>query len=1161
MEIQKINSNIRNSKQIWTKQIEVDLGSRIQMLSDNFGVAISRGKGTNVKGKLYFFENGIWQSVSEFPYSDYPFVKYITQDKIIFVIHETHFGNYKPRMFIINKKTKVKKEIDLPKVMWDQKDYTMWKSISFFDENKAWMVGQLGHMLYFDGSTWFIKNSPLSKLKSSNIFSFDINDVSLTDYGFGWAVGRSGTILKLKNGVWEIYHSPTKKELNKVITINKSEAFIVGEKGLVLKFNGEQWKQLNVPTKENLQSLKYINTNDIWICGNSSTLIHFTGKKWESISDLNIFSDDFSDIDVIKTNDSTYSIYLIGNDGIYSNSNTYGYSFSNVTSELALQRNGIFALFFDANNDLYPDIIVKSEKGPSLFYRNNYGIRFSETDLVSNYSVSFANSFHTNDFNNDGNKDLFLINNNKSFAVLYGDGNLHFFDKSLESGINQKLLDASSFPQTIQSADFDNDGNLDLYISNFNEMDLIYCGDGAGKFSRITKHTGLNKILNHESHGIVISDFNNDNFVDIFIFYRIPTGDKFGDLFINKGNFTFEISKQNSFVSKGNPTVYSALANDFNNDGFYDLLIFINESNVHLLINDGKAHFLNYSKESGFTKNVFHPEPSNGIIAAEDINNDGFVDLFAGKEIYLNNAKCHFEKVKNIGLTFTGNPSFSDFDIDGDMDIFIGSSRTALGSGDRSALFRNNLNNNNFVKLKIVGSLSNRDAVGAKIFLYGYDKKNNLKYKTVRQNHLGGNPLSQVDPTIVHFGLPMGLEYKIKILFPTGIIKEIHSISPGSIITIYEQSFLGRQITNVFKSFSRTAKIINPPAEIFKLFIFFFLIYASIFFIKNKSYRKIILNIYAVVLFFLIYILINHLSIFFGQTIAIIYSFGLIVPLFYVYVFLYLKIIEKSKSKFISHYKLLEVIGIGGMGKVFKAIDTTNKNIVALKIINPAVIKDEENQKRLSAEGEILSSFNHPNIIKVFEVARTKDHTFIAMEFLSGGNLEDYISKNYPLDFYSAKNILIQICDGLAIIHQKGVIHRDLKSSNIMFDDNFNVRIMDFGLSKSPLVTTMTSLGTVLGTLGFVAPEQVTNIDVDHRSDIFSLGVIMYQLFTNQLPFKGENEMALIHSIFNTTPIEPMKINPSITLGMQKIILKCLEKKPNNRYNTVIEIKEELIRL
>ncbi|MBZ0180833.1 MAG: serine/threonine protein kinase, partial [Melioribacteraceae bacterium] len=157
--------------------------------------------------------------------------------------------------------------------------------------------------------------------------------------------------------------------------------------------------------------------------------------------------------------------------------------------------------------------------------------------------------------------------------------------------------------------------------------------------------------------------------------------------------------------------------------------------------------------------------------------------------------------------------------------------------------------------------------------------------------------------------------------------------------------------------------------------------------------------------------------------------------------------------------------------------------------------------------------------------------------------------------------IIFQICDGLHFIHSKEIIHRDLKSQNIMFDGDKNLRIMDFGLSKSPLVSTMTSLGTVVGTLGYVAPEQVTGIEVDSRTDIFSLGVIMYQMITKELPFNGENEIALIHSIFNTQPKSPSEVNGNSTKELDAIILKTLAKEPGDRYNNVIELKSELNRI
>jgi len=226
--------------------------------------------------------------------------------------------------------------------------------------------------------------------------------------------------------------------------------------------------------------------------------------------------------------------------------------------------------------------------------------------------------------------------------------------------------------------------------------------------------------------------------------------------------------------------------------------------------------------------------------------------------------------------------------------------------------------------------------------------------------------------------------------------------------------------------------------------------------------------------------------------------------------------------------------------------------------LNSELLKEQENKKRLAEEGRMLTSINHKNIVKVLEYGETEKHSFIAMEYLSGGTLQNYIERNYPLSNETIYDFSLQICDGITEIHKQNIIHRDLKTANIMFDDQGIIRIMDFGLSKSPLVTTMTTLGTIIGTLGFVAPEQVTNIQVDNRVDIFSFGVILYQMTTGKLPFNGENEIALIHAIFNYEPIKPREINSNISEEFESIIMKCLKKNPNERYKSISEVKEEI---
>ncbi len=260
------------------------------------------------------------------------------------------------------------------------------------------------------------------------------------------------------------------------------------------------------------------------------------------------------------------------------------------------------------------------------------------------------------------------------------------------------------------------------------------------------------------------------------------------------------------------------------------------------------------------------------------------------------------------------------------------------------------------------------------------------------------------------------------------------------------------------------------------------------------------------------------------------------------------------RRRYISHYKLLDFLGKGGMGEVYRARDIHNDAIVAIKLLAPELLENPDNRRRLMSEGHLISTLSSPYIVKAHEIGESADSPYIVMEYLSGGTLRDYVRQNHPLPVAEIKRIARQICLGLQAIHDKGIYHRDLKTGNIMFDERKNLRIMDFGLSRSPLVSTMTTLGTVIGTLGYVAPEQITNQNVDHRTDIFSLGVILYELALNRAPFSGDNEIVLIHSIFNSTPPLPSSLREDTGPAFDAIVMKCLEKNPEKRFESTAAV-------
>lgn len=1148
----KLVNAVDEKREVWFKQKSVDLGGKIQMLDEGNGLAISRGKGEDVKGKVLKFNNGKWSEISEHYYSDFPIVARYNKETIWWIIHETHHGKYRPRLFSLTGNTQ--KEILLPPVMWDNIDYAMWNALSILPNGKAWLVGQQGNIARYDGKIWSAEFSPVKRRDNENFSSGDLHDVQILSENLGWAVGKQGIILKYENGNWNKYKSPTEDELKSISMVDENMGWIVGDRGTILKYENGKWNKINSSVRVTLNSIKAASREKAWIAGTRSTLLELKNGIWQQNETIKNFEDSFIAIDFAKSKEG-YKLWIIGDNGIYTNSQSLKFSFTDVVANVSLRKEGRSGIFRDFDNDGFVDLATVLEDGPPVIYRNQKGNIFSEaTRDYSSRKPGIAQTISSADFDNDGNADLLEILDDINNKLSFGTGDFEFREVNTSEYLNPKFIQTDLNLASSQVADFDNDGNLDLYFSNYNFNDMLFKNNGAGKFEDVFDKSGIKKIINHRSYGATLSDFNSDGLIDVLITYKLAENNQHIYLFINKGNFLFEQKKDPNFFTDKAPSTYASISNDFNNDGFADLVVFNQEYTLQLLLNDGKANFNDVAAEVGFTEKFFHPEPSGGVIAAADVNNDGWLDLFIGSRLFLNSSEFQFTEVgKSVGVDFTGNPVFADYDNDGDVDLFIGSSREALGKGDRTILYRNNLVDKNYIKVKLHGDVSNRNAIGARVYLKGFNAAGKEVYKTLHINGLGSNAFSQEDFSQLHFGVDPKLNYKIEVIFPSGVIKTV-AAHLFETVEVNESSFLKRTVVLAKKSLHRTMLLLEWRIELIKLFVMIGILWTAFFYAKKTKAKKLIYHIYIGLFFLILYFFLVHLTITQSQIFSALVSVGVVSAVAFSFVFTASYYIEIKESKYISHFRLQELLGEGGMGKVYKALDKHENKTVAIKILNPHLMKDEENRRRLASEGRLLSSLNHPNIVKVIEFGETAKHAFVAMEYLGGGTLHEYIEKNYPLLEERIIEIAKQICFGVQTIHDNNIIHRDLKSQNVMFDEHGCVRIMDFGLSKSPLVSTMTTLGTVVGTLGYVAPEQVTNVNVDHRVDIFSLGVIFYQMLTNKLPFSGENEIALIHSIFNTIPQNPTEINRFISPKLEVLVLKCLEKNTANRFQNISEI-------
>jgi serine/threonine-protein kinase len=263
-------------------------------------------------------------------------------------------------------------------------------------------------------------------------------------------------------------------------------------------------------------------------------------------------------------------------------------------------------------------------------------------------------------------------------------------------------------------------------------------------------------------------------------------------------------------------------------------------------------------------------------------------------------------------------------------------------------------------------------------------------------------------------------------------------------------------------------------------------------------------------------------------------------------------------STFAGRYQIIEEIGKGGMGKVYKAQDKKIKETVALKLIKPEIASDKKTIERFGNEMKFARKVAHRNVCRMYDLGEEKGVHFITMEYVPGEDLKGMIRMMGQLGAGKTISIAKQVCEGLEEAHRLGVVHRDLKPSNIMIDKDGNARIMDFGIARSLKGKGITGPGVMIGTPEYMSPEQVEGKEVDQRTDIYALGVVLYEMVAGRVPFEGDTPFSIGVKQISEIPRPPKEINDQIPEDLSRVILRCLEKEKEKRYQSAGKLRTEL---
>lgn len=1145
-----ISSLIQAQELIPLFQHRIANGNQIVMLDSLNGFASACGGGFETAGGFYQYKNGKWKVSMAFPYSDSPLLKAFSPTSVFGLHHLVHYDNWKYVFYHFNGENW--NRIDIPLIKWDEVDYTIIKSMDGLSENDLWLVGQKATLLHYKNKSWVPVHSPVIWKDGDGDFDKDFNVVKAVGTDRVFVAGTNGILICFEGSEGRLIPLPLKSAIINMDADENGTLFLGTDRGELVVYDGKSARLLPTPFPgQRINSIRKPKSGSLLITQNTTVFRLQADESWKPVLDASQLKAGLNTVSEIPGSSADNLIFLTS-DGIYSSSKRGKVSFRESSAEANITATARGALFFDADGDLAPDLLLTGEMGqPDLLMKNNGTGIFSDVTFESGLLKSSNGSLTAvaGDIDNDGDQDLITVRtDNHQLNVWRNTGRAKFMNVTSWSGLDSftPVFSQIYWGNSLQLVDIDRDGDADLVKSDWDNGLVIFLNNGIGQFKRsvLPDYSFLNS---QKEHRLMSTNF------------ILRSDGKWTQLITSavSGSWVGVLDpKTLTFSSlKSYPKLLTTASVVFQNPDETEPLIFLPDRNI-------SDRFGRISGDSLviFTKPVqlaslpVYPGFPNGFNSASDVNLDGKPDLFISNHLLISDSLRFDDSRETNGLSPEGNIFTADYNRDGAPDVLI-----TQGSefGRKSTrLFANLVTGEKYIRVRPVGSLSGSDGNACLIEVYpsGRTTENALSRTTVGFTGSAAATSLPLPVTLSTGNLETG---SVRVVFPSGSERWFTDVSAGSLLIATEFSEPLHSIYLFSRSLTKLLLYFVWWEELLKLGFHLCFIFGIYRLIRSRDLK----SIYRWPVWWIGFSLIYLFGFYFSVQLEAWINW--LVPTFSGLVFasggIGLSFAWKRyiRTNYIGPYRIERLIGEGSSGKVFQVFSPSDKKMLALKLYHTRTFDTAEGIIRFQREVAAGSQLQHPNIVKIYGQGSSASSRYLTMEFVDGENLREFFTRE--LSVHQIVLWLKTLADAIQYMHDSGIFHRDLKTENIMVTQSGDVKIMDLGLAKTNVFATMTRLGTSVGTLAYMSPQQAVGMPIDASSDVYSLGVIGYELLSGgTLPVTGDNDMAFVYNIFNQKPEPVSACNDQVDHLLDSIIMKSIAKQPEDRFSSAKEFGEEL---